>query len=447
MTQTKAAKGRIGSKSVGLPFETSFRGQAPAYTPGGFGFVTQTEVLRYPALQIPEISSGFVNPWWQPDTVLTHISRAEHGAAVQPSQKDGRAFPLRFRADTGPGIFRVELRLFAESDCREALVFVSRRRLVWRRGIKAGETVCVEALCDVSPIYPAGKSDMPDTSSGCVADESVDISVVAMSGTVRLAACAIRPARAPRMFLMGDSTVTDQQADIPYAPGCTYCGWGQMLPAFLGTEYCVSNHAHSGLTTQSFREQGHYRNLRGLIRPGDVVLMQFGHNDQKWRRLSADTGYYENLIRYVEELKALEARPVLVTPLARNTWKSAAEYNDLLCAHARAVQKAAGEGGTPLIDLHGKMMALIRRDGMQASRQWFHPCDYTHTNDFGACLAAGFVAEALRSAGLIHQPPGADWRVYGPMEALAPPEDRVPPQNRKPLVDYGLIPDYPWEIH
>jgi len=429
-----------------VPFEAAFCENLPVYRPGGFGFVTQAEVLRYPALQIPELSSGFVNPWWRADTTLTQLSCTERGVAAEPILENSRAFPLRFRVDTGAGIFRVNLRLFAESDCTETLIFVSRRRLVRRCSMEAGETVIVEALCDVSPIYPAGESGMTDTSPGCMADESVDVSIVAMGGTVRLAFCRIEPAHTARMFLMGDSTVTDQPADIPYAPGCTYCGWGQMLPVFLGTEYCVSNHAHSGLTTESFRAEGHYRNLCALIRPGDVVLMQFGHNDQKWKHLSADTGYYENLIRYIQELKALDAYPVLVTPLARNTWKTDTEYNDLLSAHAEAVQKAASKSGVPVVDLHGKMMAQIKHSGMQVARQWFHAFDYTHTNDFGAYLAAGFVAEGLRAAGLVHMRLPTGWHVYGPAEPLTSPGNCIPPKNSKPLVDYGLIPDFPWTI-
>lgn len=431
---------------VDLPFEVSFCEAAPVYMPGNFGFVTHAEVQQYPTLQIPELSSGFVNPQWHSDMVLTHLSCSEYGVAAEPYPEKGRAFPLRFRADTGAGCFWVKLHLFAERECPELLVFVSRRRLVRRCGMKAGEAITIKASCDVSPIYPAGESGMTDTSPGCMTDESVDISIVAMGGMVRLTACSIESAHVSRMLLMGDSTVADQHADIPYAPACTYCGWGQMLPAFLGTEYCVSNHAHSGLTTESFCEEGHFHNLCALIRPGDVVLMQFGHNDQKWRHLSADTGYSENLVRYIQELEALGARPILITPMARNTWKSDTEYNDLLSAHAKAVQKVANKNGVPVIDLHGKMMAQIKDCGMQAARQWFHTCDYTHTNDFGAYLAAGFVAEGLRTAGFVHMQPPADWHTYGPIEPLSSPKDCIPSKISKPLVDYGLVPDFPWAV-
>lgn len=143
-----------------------------------------------------------------------------------------------------------------------------------------------------------------------------------------LAAAAV--AEAPdvrRIWVCGDSTVTDQTANLPYAPGTSYCGWGQMLPAYL-PDVCITNHAHSGLTTESFTSEGHWDIVKPRLRAGDICLYQFGHNDQKLAHLQAYGGYTDRLRTYIKEARTAGAVPVLVTPLARNSWKNAAHYND-----------------------------------------------------------------------------------------------------------------------
>ena len=89
----------------------------------------------------------------------------------------------------------------------------------------------------------------------------------------------IAKTKIPAVYLAGDSTVTDQPGDYPYYPGTCYCGWGQMLPAYLDARLSVSNHSHSGLTTDTFRKEGHYAVIEQYSRPGDYVFYQFGHTD------------------------------------------------------------------------------------------------------------------------------------------------------------------------
>lgn len=83
---------------------------------------------------------------------------------------------------------------------------------------------------------------------------------------------------------------------------------------------------------------------------------------------------------------------------------------------------------------------------MEAARVWFHPCDFTHTNDFGAYMAAGFAAEELARAGLARDVEKEGWTVHGPFDLSQPPDGLTPPERTTTLVDYGLIPDAPWDI-
>ena len=88
-------------------------------------------------------------------------------------------------------------------------------------------------------------------------------------------------------------------------PGGCYSSWGQCLAYFIGESTAIDNQAHSGLTTETFRNEGHYDIVKKNIRPGDFCLFQFGHNDQKLAHLQAQTGYKENLMNYVNEIRGL----------------------------------------------------------------------------------------------------------------------------------------------
>ncbi len=439
---------------VNVPFSVDFGGSdIKRYTPGGFGFVADAELSKYPALRVPETNSAFEPAWWYAGAELMSL-RASGGAVFAVPGKDAleddlkdRALPLWFKADTGPGRFRITAEITAKDGCDEVLVFVSRRRLSWKGAMKAGETREIQVLCDVSPIIAVGGGDAAVSDMGRAEDVSVDIAVLGAG----IRTLQISTFEGPCVFIMGDSTVTDQPAETPYAPGVTYCGWGQMLPLYLGTGFAVSNHAHSGLSTETFRERGHYDVMLPQVRPGDIVLIQFGHNDQKRVHLAADTGYTENLLRFIRELRAKGARPVLVTSLARNTWKSPTEYNDLLAKYAEAMKRIGQSENVPVLDLHGLMMSKLLSAGMEGSKKWYHPGDYAHPNDFGAHMAAGFVAGELARAGMIPAYDVPEWPVHGPLSPLSRPapenwHGNTPPGEDRRLVDYGLIPDMPWPV-
>lgn len=339
---------------------------------------------------------------------------------------DGRIEPQCARIPAGNGRCRIRITIAAGQDAGEALLFTNRRRLIWRGALRAGETMQVSALCAVHPWLP-GDTDEP------VENCAVEAAIAAPGA--RIEALSAVPADVPAVLLMGDSTVTDQMALSPYAPGATYCGWGQMLPVYLGESACVGNLAQSGLTVETFRTEGYDGLLRAMLRPGDWVLMQFGHNDQKRPHLTAAGGYADGLRAYIRELRALGARPVVVTPLARNSWKNEAQYLDLLEPFAQAAMDVARETGVPVIDLHGFMKRQLLSAGRDAAKALFHTGDYTHTNDFGAYLAAGYVAGELARLGLTGTQPCGAWLPHGPYEVPAcdQGDEALPPTGLEAL--------------
>ena len=424
------------------------------YAPGGCGFVTEREIGAYPELKVPEVNSGFTPVWWYEGRELTQVESADGAAYAVPGKDaraedlEGRELPLWFKADVEPGHYEVTVTLTAREDTERAVVFTGRRHIAWMGKLKAGERRTVRVLCDVAPIIAVGGGDAAAGDLGRRECRAVDLCLVGAG----LADIKIEKYEGPAMFLMGDSTVTDQPAVTPYAPGVNYAGWGQALQLYVGTEYLISNHAHSGLSTETFRDMGHYELMLEQVRPGDKVLIQFGHNDQKRLHLAADTGYTENLLRFIRELREAGAEPILVTSLARNTWASEKKYNDMLFPYAEAVKRIGERESVKVCDLHGKMKAAILDAGMEGAKPWFHPCDYTHPNDFGAHMIAGFVAAELERLGVIKGENIGPWPVRPPLEGLKrPPEEEIPegmeiPPESPPLVDYGMIPGAPWPI-
>lgn len=199
-----------------------------------------------------------------------------------------------------------------------------------------------------------------------------------------------------QILLAGDSTVTGTNPLTNYNNGVCHTGWGEMLPLYLGPNYRVINFAKSGLTTDTFRLEGHYEKLLDALNPNDYVLLQFGHNDQKCPELLFDERYRSNIVQYINEILNLNANPILITSPARNSWSCITNtYNDLLFNYCQTVINIGKEMNVPVIDLHTKTVNWIKTEGRENVKKYFYPGDFTHTNDYGAYVFAGFVSEHL----------------------------------------------------
>lgn len=337
--------------------------------------IREQEVL----LKIPETGDGF-------DVNLVPYA---DGMSVRTWFQEGEA-----------GDYRIHVKLKAKKDVPECFIFAGRKALVWKGALTAGELFENEFVTNLSKIIPRYYETPMVMKYVCLsiaAKNHEDMEVVGIEA-VRIVDNSLK-----HLWLCGDSTVTDQSSELPYHPGACYSAWGQMLPAFMAGGFAVSNHAHCGLTTETFKKEGHYKIITEFVRPGDFVLFQFGHNDQKLTHLMADTGYRDNLVTYIQEIRSFQAYPVLITPLARNTWKKDGSYNDLLKEYADMVIALGDEYQVPVLDLHKYSMELICNSGFEASKCWFHPGDMTHTNDYGAYKMAGFIAAELKRVGLAQQ--------------------------------------------
>lgn len=328
--------------------------------------------------EIPELTDGFVPA----------EDQKEELAAGQISEAGMK--PVTMYSDwVVPGVYRVKVQLKALENVERLYLFTGRKQLREICSMKKG--ACLEGTyCQsVAEIIPRYHDKVWSVDHLFVSYCTKDPQAVHME-------CQAEPApEVRRIFLCGDSTVTDQSGEIPYHPGGCYAAWGQALPAFFDDRTAVENQAHCGLTTENFEKEGHLELVRRHLRPGDLCLFQFGHNDQKRPHLMADTGYRQYLLKFIEEVRKWGGIPVLVTPLGRNTWSDGKTYRDLLKDYAEEVKRLARETDTACIDLHGFSTNWIRHHGMERSRDYFHPDDYTHNNEYGAYLFGKFVAEEL----------------------------------------------------
>jgi lysophospholipase L1-like esterase len=203
----------------------------------------------------------------------------------------------------------------------------------------------------------------------------------------------------PTLFLAGDSTVCDQ----PYEP---FASWGQMLPRFFGAGVAVANHAESGESLRSFVAENRLAKLDTLMRPGDFLLIQFGHNDQKERgeNVGAFTSYKADLERFVDEARRHGTTPILVTPVSRRTFGADGKVTNSLGDYPDAVRRVAGEMGVALIDLNAMSETLYETLGPEGAKTLFPfangRVEGTHHNNYGSYELAKCVVEGIRASRL-----------------------------------------------
>jgi len=173
------------------------------------------------------------------------------------------------------------------------------------------------------------------------------------------------------IFLIGDSTM----ANKPLIPENPERGWGQMLGIYFQAGVRVENHALNGRSSKSFRDEGHWAVVQSRIKPGDWVIIQFGHNDEKDQdptRYTTPGGTFNaNLARYVAETRALGATPVLATPVARRKFDAQGQPVNTHGDYVKAVREVAAAENVPLLDLNQDSMDLLRAMGPEPAKRLY----------------------------------------------------------------------------
>jgi len=215
----------------------------------------------------------------------------------------------------------------------------------------------------------------------------------------RAAVCAIEITKVdvPTVFLLGDSTVCDQSRE-PYA------SWGQMLTRFFKPEIAIANHGESGETYRDSIGRRRLDKILSVMQPGDYLIMQFGHNDQK--QIAAGTGgpfttYQAEIKQHVDAVRRRGGIPVIVSPMERREFAENGRIRPTLADYATAARQVAQELNVAFIDLNAMSLPFYEALGPEQSKLAFarpapDKVDNTHHDNYGAYELAKCVVQGIR---------------------------------------------------
>ncbi|MGV3545745.1 MAG: rhamnogalacturonan acetylesterase [Pedobacter sp.] len=209
------------------------------------------------------------------------------------------------------------------------------------------------------------------------------------------------------VFIIGDSTAANKLTSA-----YPETGWGMPFTYFFDQTVKVNNLAKNGRSTRTFLTEGLWDTALSTMKKGDYVFIQFGHNDEskeKVDRYTSPEQYKENLLKFVNEARAKQAMPILITPVSRRKFKDGnalethKEYTSL-------VKEMAAKLAVPLIDLDEKSRQLYQQFGEENSKLLFlqlqaneHPnypdgkVDNTHFSELGARKIAQIVLQEIKN--------------------------------------------------
>ena len=234
------------------------------------------------------------------------------------------------------------------------------------------------------------------------------------------------------IFIIGDSTA----AENDLSKGSPERGWGMALQCFFDEAFIrVDNHAVNGRSSKSFLDEGRWQKVLDKIKPGDYVIIQFGHNDEKpnpARHTEPGSTFDANLAKFVTETRQMGGIPIVMNPVVRRNFAVKAVKNDDDEALRNTTFKdgAKIKEGDMLKDTHGLYAVAPRQvadslhayfidatkithdleqglgvEGSKKLHMWYQPGEHpavpdgkqdnTHYNIYGAHQVAKLFADAL----------------------------------------------------
>ncbi|NWJ52912.1 MAG: rhamnogalacturonan acetylesterase [Bacteroidetes bacterium] len=221
----------------------------------------------------------------------------------------------------------------------------------------------------------------------------------------------------PTLYLIGDSTVKNGKGK---GDGNLW-GWGNYIASYFDTtRIIVNNNALGGRSSRTFISGGNWEKVLSQLKPGDFVMMQFGHNDggalddtARARGTIKGTGeefkeiynpilkkhevvytYGWYMRKFVNDTKEKGATPIICSPIPRNDWKEGRVNRE---EYAKWAEETAKTTKTFFIPLNTIIANKYDKIGQDSVKPYFTSIDHTHTNDAGAKLNALSVIEGLKT--------------------------------------------------
>ena len=324
---------------------------------------------------------------------------------------DGKSnAPFLFSVKVPDGNYRVTVTLGCANSAGSTVVRGESRRLFYEPvDTKKGELKTVRFTVNKRDAVIKGKTKvkLSDREKGRLTWD--DKLTLEFNGNApRISAITIdKIDNVPTVFLCGNSTVVDQ-ANEPWA------SWGQMMPRFLNEDIAIANYAESGLTAKTFIGGKRLDKIMSVIKAGDYVFVEFGHNDQK-EKFAGSGAYYSFaycLKQFIDKTRAKGAYPVLVTSTCRRRFENG-KIKNTHGDYPAAIREIASREKLPLIDLQAMTMTMLNAVGEAESKAMYvhYPMgtfecqvkelkDNTHFSTFGAYEVAKCVLEGIKKAQL-----------------------------------------------
>jgi rhamnogalacturonan acetylesterase len=223
----------------------------------------------------------------------------------------------------------------------------------------------------------------------------------------------------PVLYIIGDSTVKNGSGN----GGGGLWGWGEFMHEQIDTmKISIKNYARGGRSSRTFITEGLWDAVLSKIKPGDYVLMQFGHNDGgavndssrargTIRGTGEETQEIDNILtkkheivhsfgwymrKYINDTKAKGATPIVCSLIPRNDWKENKVIRSTE-SYGKWASEAAKSQGAYFIDLNDIIAGHYESIGQSEVTSKFFLTEHTHTTKAGAQLNAQSVAEGIRN--------------------------------------------------
>ncbi len=360
------------------------------------------------------------------------VYSAENGKGydiVSAHQKKGNA-PFFYSVKVADGNYKVTVVLGSKKKAGRTVVRAENRRLMLDEvSTKKGEFKTFSFIVNKRSPYINEKMSVktkPREKDYFTWDEKLTLEFTGAAPTVK--GIKVEPdTTAVTLFLCGNSTVVDQFSE-PYA------SWGQMITRWFGPEVAVSNHAESGLATSSFLSSNRLYKVLAMMKPGDYVVCEFGHNDQKERSAGAGAWYNfsYNLKKFIDEVRKKGGHILFATPTQRRFFDEAthSKIQETHGEYPDAMRAVARREGVPVIELHDMTRTFFETLGYEGSKRSLvhYPAntfpgqtkalaDNTHFNPYGAYEVAKMVVMGMKQLRLpIVQYLRSDWQDFDPAQ-------------------------------
>ena len=345
-------------------------------------------------------------------TKVQPVYSAENGQGydIVAAPKAKSNAPFFYSVKVVDGNYKVTVVLGSKKKAGKTMVRAESRRLMLDEvSTRKGEFKTFSFIVNKRSPYITDKMNVkikPREKETFTWDEKLTLEFTGAAPAVKSIKVEPAPAETTTLFLCGNSTVVDQFTE-PYA------SWGQMVTRWFGPEVAISNHAESGLTAGSFLASNRLDKVLAMMKKGDYVICEFGHNDQKEKSAGSGAWYNfsYNLKKFIDEVRKKGGNIIFVTPTQRRFFDQAthSKIQETHKDYPDAMRAVAKREDVPVIELHDMTRTFFETLGYENSKKSLvhYPAntypkqtkaleDNTHFNPYGAYEVAKMVVMGMK---------------------------------------------------